>query len=78
MKGLPQPYNLRPRQQTWLTTPQKKLLFYILAVLSIGFIIYSVTPEREQEVDISLDTEKHFGSGMKRVLDDVGDSSNAV
>lgn len=70
MKGLPQPYNMKPRSNSKLTTPQKKLLFYVLALVSIGLIIYWSTAGQEKETEVALDTEKSIGSGMKRVLDE--------
>lgn len=81
MKGLPQPYNLNPKKTSWLTTPQKRLLFYALALFSIGFIIYSSIPPRDQPTEIIIDTEKISGGKLKRVgdgLDNVGDDTGAV
>lgn len=80
MKGLPQPYNLRPRTSTRLTTPQKKMMWYILALTAVAFIIYTTMPAKEKPVEMSIDTAKKMaGAGMKRVQEaDVDDAVKGV
>lgn len=47
--GLPQPYNMKPKNKGFLTTPMKKLIAYIFVLLIFGYIIYEISPKPEKE-----------------------------
>lgn len=55
-QGLPTPYNLKGKKNSYLTTPMKKLLAYIVILLLIGTAIFKAIPDNSQELTIELDT----------------------
>ncbi|CDR46637.1 CYFA0S24e01684g1_1 [Cyberlindnera fabianii] len=55
--GLPQPYNMRPKRSAGLTTPQKKLLMYFLALFCIGFFLWEASRASKVETEVLFDSE---------------------
>lgn len=68
--GLPQPYNMRPKNKGFLTTPMKKLLAYLFVLLVFGYIIYEITPRPQKEdTKYELDSQGTTEKSAKNLVD---------
>ncbi|GME71448.1 unnamed protein product [[Candida] boidinii] len=63
-KGLPLPYNLRPKHRkskldkepiNFFISKRRKVLGYLLLLSCIGFLIFSNIPEKERDIDWKID-----------------------